>query len=48
MSSLFKIVLGLLLVGMAVSVYLDIRVKCRYKKAKKHNQELKGMVEDDH
>ena len=47
MSSLFKIVLGLLLVAMAVSVYLDIKVKRRYKKAKKHNQELKGMIEDD-
>lgn len=37
----------LLAVAVVVSVYLDLRVKARYKKVKKRNQELKDVLKSD-
>ena len=44
MGSLLFMVLA---VAVVVSVYLDLRVKARYKKVKKRNQELKDVLKDD-
>lgn len=44
MSSLLFIVLT---VAVVISIYLDLRVKARYKKAKKRNQELKDVLKGD-
>lgn len=44
MSSLLFTVLA---VAVVISIYLDLRVKARYKKVKKRNQELKDVLKDD-